>query len=552
MSLDASAYHDIFNTEAAELLDGLNDSLLALERNGANESQINETFRIAHTLKGMAATMGFDRMADLTHGMETLLDRVRSGEIAIDGELLDLLFSCLDALNSFLKNGDIDNLEELKSALDLGRGAYISEIETVVINKLKCDIKAPDVKPPKQRDKAVSRIKQTTHGETIRVNAAHLDNLLNLVSEMVISLTHLEVIISSKQFESLTTAFDKLNIIASELQQETLQMRMVPVSYTFNRFPRMVRDAAHQLGKEVDLMVKDHNIKLDRMVLDEISEPLVHLLRNAVDHGIEPPDDRVDSGKPRRGTISLSAARKHDIAIIEVSDDGRGIDVEKIKRISLEKGMATKEEIESMEGDNAYSLLYRPKFTTMSEATSISGRGVGLNAVKDKIDALGGVLRIHSKLGLGTTFSLEVPLTLALIPALMVTIRRQIFALPLSNVIDIVSCRNGNVRRIGDSQVVIMRGETVPLVDQQAIFGGIGPGREPGYAVIVQVGDNKIGLKVEHVLRKQEIVVKPLCEFLQCINGLAGSAVLGDGRVALVIDPRSLLQNRHDLGGSYA
>ncbi|MCL5291926.1 MAG: chemotaxis protein CheA [Actinobacteria bacterium] len=623
MSVDMSAYLDIFNTEATELLASLNNALLALERNGVDAVQINETFRVAHTLKGMAATMGFNKMAELTHGMEALLEKVRKGQRTINSELLDLLFNCLDALSVLLKTGELESLEELKAALDaastghcpsesgyevsvkflkscampkarshvvikalekiatvessnmeeLSKGTLpdsfkvtirstadratiesvllsVSEVEAASVTRFK------DKKKPVGK-KAVGEVDESTRqpgvslSETIRVNAAHLDNLLNLVSEMVVNRTRLETLVSSEQFGSLTDAIDELGQITSGLQEEILAMRMIPVSYVFNRFPRMVRDVAHQLRKEVELVIEGQDIDLDRMVLDEISEPLTHLLRNAIDHGIEPPEIRVASGKPRTGTVKLSAARKHGSVVIEVADDGRGIDPEKIKKIALEKGLADPEEIASMGNDDCYSLMWKPGFTTVGKATAISGRGVGLDAVKDKISDLGGILRIRSMLGSGSSFGLEVPLTLALIPALMVTVRKQIFALPLSNVIDIASSHDVETHRIGDRQVIVFRGETIPLVDQRAIFGGPDPDRKPGYVVTVQVGDDRVGLKVERVIRKQEIVLKPLTCFLRGIKSLAGSTVLGDGTVALVVDPRNLLECERKLRGAY-
>jgi two-component system chemotaxis sensor kinase CheA len=608
MGTDMSQYLEVFNTEATELLDKLNQTLLLLEKSPEELKFVEELFRIAHTLKGMSAAMGFKKVAGLTHHMEDVLDKVRKKKRPISQRLIDLLFRCLDALQELLESGDENSfqletvLAELKSeqswkasqkgklqkfwlkvyfekdcslpkaraylvlkrisALatidksnfsDFDEEAQPRFLEILVSSSLNqkefrevigniSEIDQVEVVEIEDVDKEEEKKPKLSLGKTIRVKIDNLDHLLDLVGELVINRTRMETILATDKLDQLPEVIDDLKTILANMQREILQVRMVPVSYIFNRFPRVVRDIARKLNKKVSLIIEGQDIELDRIVLDEISEPLLHLLRNAIDHGIESRKERIKAGKPEEGVIRLAAYRGRGSVYIEVSDDGQGIDPAKIRDIAVRKGFISPEEAATLSDEASYHLLCQPGFTTQQKATDVSGWGVGLDAVKDKVEALGGLMQIRSDLGKGSRFILELPLTLALIPALLVKLKQQIFAIPLSNVVHIAHLSELNLKRVGRKDVTIIHEEVIPVASWGLIFEAPVHYPKRGYVVVLQIGGVKRALIVEEVLGNQEIVVKPLSGVIQGIRSLAGATVLGNGRVALIIDPRSLYE----------
>jgi two-component system chemotaxis sensor kinase CheA len=604
-----SQYLEVFNTEAAELLDKLNQTLLLLEKNPEELKLVEELFRIAHTLKGMSAAMGFQKVAGLTYHMEDVLDKVRKKKRPISQRLIDLLFRCLDALQELLesKNGDSFQLETVLAELKAEQSWTASEKREfqkfclkvyfekdcslpkarayLVLKKVSSlatidksnfsdfeeetqpkflEILISGALSQKEVKEMVEDMTEVDHvevveiestskigegrkpqlslGRTIRVKIDNLDRLLDLVGELVINRTRMETLLATNRLTQLPEVIDDLKTILANMQREILQVRMVPVSYIFNRFPRVIRDIAHKLNKKVSLIIEGQDIELDRIVLDEISEPLLHLLRNAVDHGIESKKERIKVGKPEEGIIRLAAYRGRGSVYIEVSDDGRGIDPAKVRDIAVRKGFISAEEAATLSDKASYYLLCQPGFTTQSKATDVSGWGVGLDAVKDKVEALGGLLQIQSDPGKGSRFILELPLTLALIPALLVRLKQQIFAIPLSNVVHIAHLSELTLKHVGQEEVAIIHEEVIPVASWQLIFEAAGYSPKEGYVVVLQIGGIKRALIVEEVLGNQEIVVKPLTGVMQGIRSLAGATVLGDGRVALIIDPRTLYE----------
>ena len=384
---------------------------------------------------------------------------------------------------------------------------------------------------------------RTNESQTVRISLKHLDNLVNLVGELVITRSRLEKLGAGLDDPEFEEAVQTLGRLTGDLQYEVMQTRMVPVENIFDRFPRMVRDTAKRLGKEVEFDVAGRGIELDRTVLDEVGDPIIHLLRNAIGHGIEGPDDRQAAGKPERGRIRLSAAREKETVIIEVADDGRGLDAEKLRQKAVDDRLMTAPEAAALSDREAIELICRPGFTTAETTGELSGRGVGMDAVKGKIEALGGTLAISSEPGESSTFTLELPLTLAIIQALMVQAAGQTYALPLSSVVEVSSVRDEQIKSVKDAQTMILRDRTIPLIWLAQKMGGRidPPGRlDERPVAVVKRGREVRGLIVERLLGRAEIVVKPLTSFFDTRPGIGGVTILANGRPALVIDVRTL------------
>ncbi|HHV72075.1 MAG TPA: chemotaxis protein CheA [Clostridia bacterium] len=666
--MDMEQYMGIFADEAKEHLQNLNDYILELEKDHDRKDLLNEIFRSAHTLKGMAGAMGFEKMATLTHEMENVLDELRKGEREVNLQIIQVLFSCLDALEALvneiitegveltevdslidtIKNLDsevaaaleeelINKTEEIKeekinesqnleyletviekatelglntfkikikfaedcllksarafmvfreldsigeivysnpSVQDIEDEKFDQEIEVIVLTKKSKDHIIPlinnitDVKiaefeviregRPVNKEKneeidkndrvePVNKADEHNHkrpktGQTVRVDIERLDNLMNLVGELVISKTRLEQISLTNQLGYLNETIEQIDRITDELQSVVMKVRMVPVEQVFNRFPRMVRDLAKELSKEVELVIEGKETELDRTVIDEIGDPLVHLLRNALDHGIEKPEERLKAGKNRFGTIKLRALHEGNNVIIKIEDDGRGIDPQLIKRKALEKGVLSEQDLERLDESEILKLIFRPGFSTAQEITDISGRGVGLDVVKYKIESLGGEVELESRIGYGSTFTIRLPLTLAIIQALLVKSVNEIYAIPLAVIQETVSIREENIKRIQNHEVITLRGEVLPLFRLQNLLD-IPPDSYNSsdnyseiFVVVVRKGDKRAGLIVNELVGQQDIVIKSLGRLLNGIKGIAGATILGDGRVALILD----------------
>lgn len=391
------------------------------------------------------------------------------------------------------------------------------------------------------RRSELPRLSQT---QTVRVSIGHLDTLVDLVGELVILRSRLEGLVRARGDAELTETVDELQRIATDLQYEVMQTRMVPVGNIFNRFPRMVRDLAVDLGKQIDFKMDGLDIELDRLVLDEIGDPLVHLLRNSVDHGIEDAETRVACGKTATGTVTLSASRERDHVAIIVSDDGKGMDADRVWRKAVERGIVADNEREDYDESRILQFTCLPGFSTATTTTRVSGRGVGMDVVKGKIEHLGGTLQIQSRPGRGSDFILRLPMTLAIVQALLVESMGQTFALPLSAVEEVFSSEDVNVGTLDGAPVMILRdGTMVPLKRLDALLFEGDPNALPeadSSVVLVQAGTEQRALHVERLSGRQEIVVKPLSRLFRDQRGFSGATILGDGRVLLILDPRAL------------
>ena len=723
--MDVSQYLEIFIDESSEHLQSLSDCIMTLEKEPDNKDTINEVFRAAHSLKGMAGTMGFKRMQHLTHDMENVFQEVRSDKISVDSSMIDLLFKCLDALDQYLENvkatsdegtedsemiikelndfiakannataapapvapapvapapvpvqvaapvqtpaadvvesanpvkiqlTDAEN-EEIANAKAEGKHVYaitvyvnnecllkaaraflvfraveayghvfanqpssqdiedekfdldfsfcvasdesldkiiaaakdVSEIDDVVGEEVvdveeeevpvvvpvqvvpaqaaasvqtAAPVKAAPVQPAPvpaatpqpataaapQAQKKQTPAKSATN-RTIRVDIEKLDNLMNQVSELLIAKNSLVSVSSSEAGIGGNQVFrenvESLERITTNLHESVMKVRMVPIESVVNKFPRMIRDLARSLNKKMELYMTGEDTELDRTVVDQIGDPLQHLLRNSADHGLERAEVRKERGKPETGTIFLNAYQEGNNVIIQVGDDGNGIDVEAVKTKAIERGVITAEQAAVMTQKEAVNLLFMPSFSMAKEITDISGRGVGLDVVKSNIEALGGDVEVKTKLGEGSTFTVRLPLTLAIIQALLVKVREELYAIALGSITSIEDIPVKDIKYVEAKEVIHLRDTVIPLVRLDRVLD-VEPVDDPESltVVIVKKGDQQAGLVVDDLIGQQEIVIKSLGKYMTGNKLISGATILGDGEVALIIDANTLM-----------
>ena len=699
--MDVSQYLEIFIDESEEHLQTLSDCIMVLEKEPDNKDTINEVFRAAHSLKGMAGTMGFKRMQHLTHDMENVFQEVRSDRVKVTSGMIDLLFKCLDALEGYLDNikgtsdeGTEDNeviikelndfiakadgeaeaenkevsevkeaapaatqeekegqekielTEEEKKAIreaesngqhiyamtvhiqkdcllkaaraflvfkaveDFGQilvyrpssqdiedekfeldfsfflaseeetdkivaaAKAVSEIEKVDAEEIHLEEylkeaaaqeeqqakeaateqkeapaevpKAAEKKAPAAAAKKQTNAKPVT-GRTVRVDIEKLDALMNQVSELIIAKNSLVSISSNESGEYQNQSFHEqieyLERITTNLHESVMKVRMVPIESVVNKFPRMIRDLSRKLGKKMELYMTGEDTELDRTVVDQIGDPLQHLLRNSADHGLEDNATRVERGKPEVGSIFLKAFQEGNNVIIEVGDDGNGIDVAAVRDKAVERGVITAEQAENMSQKEIINLLFLPSFSMAKKITDISGRGVGLDVVKSNIEALGGDVEVRTKLGEGTTFIVRLPLTLAIIQALMVEIRDEKYAIALGSIANIESIPVNEIKYVQAQEVIHLRGAVIPLIRLDQVLDMEEKQEEPENltVVIVKKGDSLAGLVVDNLIGQQEIVIKSLGKYITNNKIISGATILGDGEVALILDVNTLM-----------
>ena len=404
---------------------------------------------------------------------------------------------------------------------------------------------------PKKETKAV--VKKTSSVEqTIRVDVSRLDNLMNLIGELVLSKNRLIKIYNDVEeryegehfLDELNQVVSSISIVTTDLQIAVMKTRMLQIGKVFNKFPRVIRDLSRELGKKVNLIIKGEETELDKSIIEEIGDPLMHMIRNSVDHGIEPPEERVKLGKPEVGIVELKAYNEGNQIVIEISDDGRGMDPEVLKQKALEKGLISEKEAEMMSDKEAFMLIFKPGFSTAAKITNVSGRGVGMDVVKTNVEKLNGIIEVDSTPGKGSTFKIKIPLTLAIIQALLVAAQEELFAIPLANVIETVRITLEDISAVEGKSVLRLRDEVLPLVSMSDIFKiekilGIS---QYLYVVVLGVGASKVGLIVDALIGQEEIVIKSLGEYLKGISGIAGATIRGDGKVTLIVDVAALMK----------
>lgn len=691
--MDMNQYLSMFIDESNDHLQSLNEKMLELESNPEDLSIVQVIFRSAHTLKGMAATMGFEDLSSLTHQMENVLDLVRNDKLKMQDFIFDTLFTSLDALQSMVQDitqggegkadvseivaslqaivrGDFASvgkesspanssasasgggansiqLDEFQYSVleqSIGEGHHVMHIEVAI--REDCQLKAaraylvfdllerygevvksnPSVQDIEQekfdRSFTLYYITQKDNGElqsmiqnlseidsvqvtaldqetlhqlvsakketaassaapvleppasaeakpkaepkqagepksgrpaaggsapsrTIRVDIDRLDVLMNLLSELLIDRSRLEQLAEEVKRQDLTESVEHMSRVGSDLQNIVLKLRMVPIDTVFNRFPRMIRDLAKSLDKKIDLVIEGADTELDRTVIDEIGDPLVHLLRNAVDHGVESTAERIASGKSDTGRVELRAFHSGNHVFIEIEDDGHGINRDKVLSKALNKGIVTEAEAATMSDEQVFMLLFAPGFSTAEVISDISGRGVGLDVVRSKIESLSGVVSVSSKLGQGTKFSVQLPLTLSIISAMLVKAGSEKYAIPLSSIVETGLIKRTQVRDVHGYTMVPYRDAHIPLMSIAKLFDIRDFNEqleEETEIVVIRKGDRLAALAVEDFIGQSEIVIKNLGKYLPAIQGIGGATILGDGQVALIIDTNAFIK----------
>ena len=685
--MDVSQYLEIFIDETKEHVQNLNSQILELEQDPENADVINEIFRAAHSLKGMAGTMGFKRMQTLTHDMENVFSEVRNGSIKVNASIIDVVFQCLDALEEYLANiqesadeGTNDNepiikelnnilkgeaggaapkaeekkeekkadapagedgrkwllinlnssqsnviveakrqgmnvygvtvkvqescilkaaraflvfkaLEELgevivssPSAQDIedehfeldfsvviitdksledviAAAANVSEIDTVLGAPIEDSALHPDT-PVETNQTAAVQVKEAEKAQpekkaaekkaagkpivnrTVRVDIEKLDVLMNLVSELIIAKNSLvsAAVVDHKGHSAFNEHIEYLESVTTNLHESVMKVRMVPIESVVTKFPRMIRDLSKKLNKKMELYMSGEETELDRTVVDEIGDPLMHLLRNSADHGLESTEERIKRGKNPTGSIFLDAYQDGNNVVIEVRDDGNGINVEGVKKKAIERGTITAEQGEQMSDKEIIDLLFLPSFSTAKEVSDISGRGVGLDVVKSKIEALSGEIEVKSKFGEGSSWIIRLPLTLAIIQALMVDVGGEKYAISLGNIQTIEDIHPSEIKSVQSKEVINLRGTVIPLIRLNEVLD-IESKKSPEdnlVVVIVKKGDKLAGLVIDELLGQLEIVIKSLGKYINKCKIISGATILGDGEIALILDANAL------------
>ncbi len=745
MDIDLSQYMGMYVDGSRENLDLMDKHLLALEQDTDNIEAVGEIFRAAHTLKGMSATMGFEKVAHLTHEMENVLDKFRNHTVAVTPEIIDILFETFDCLRTLVNdsidstdsNVDLEGIsaklaecvsgnssektspkpvsapsvsankafdsgidyskelaefpinefeyqvlveasqrnwhiflltvtlvqdcllkaprafmvtrtldefscEILKSSpetkdieeekfdlsfkllvvgevvLDNLKKAIeeISEIDSVKVLKLKpedflhlsgekpavaVERRPSQTEPPKvvsapntafqNEASAANRIRPAVEqkasteslttgaapapaapsaktpaakassserraSQTVRVDMHRLDELMNLVGELVINRTRLSDIGATHKLKDLNETLTRVSQISSSLQSVVMQVRMVPIEQVFDRFPRMVRDLAKKLNKKINLVLEGKETEMDRTVIDEIGDPMVHLIRNSIDHGIEKPEERISKGKPEVGTITLSARHEGNNVLIEVKDDGKGVDPSVVGRLAVERGLFSQENLSKMPPEEIQKVIFLPGFSTAKEVSDLSGRGVGMDAVKAKLEDLNGVLDLESRVNEGSKVTIKLPLTLAILPALMVKIGAEMFAVPLGSVDETLDISKSDINIVQHQEVTLLRGDVLPIIRLRNILDvpttpeeakEIEEKTEEISIVVCSSGEKRAGFMVDELLGQQEIVIKSLGNLLGGLPGIMGATMRGDGSIALILDVPSFFQKGQGL-----
>jgi len=425
---------------------------------------------------------------------------------------------------------------------EVEEGEVSEEVAVSEEKPAKAAAAAPQAKQADGAPKTTKAPKAKKTSQTVRVDIGRLDSLMNLVGELVIGKARIERLVLESKLREFDEPLSQLGRISGDIQELVTKLRMVPVSFIFDRFPRLIRDISKNLGKDVELVIEGQETELDRTVIDEIGDPMVHLIRNSVDHGVETPEIRKAAGKPAQGTIRIAAYQEGNSVIIEVADDGKGIDPVAVGKKAVERGMVTEEALAEMSDDEIIRFVFLPGFSMAKEVTDLSGRGVGMDAVKRKVEALGGQFEVRSKVGEGTNVYIRLPLTLAIVLALLVRVGNETYAIPLENVDETILVREEDMKRMHGRPVTLLRGEVLTLGDLASTLDAVRDDEERNEypVVVVRAGRNKIGFVVDALVGQQEIVIKSLGRLLSKIKGIAGATILGDGNVALILDVASL------------
>ena len=552
-----------FNIETKEIMEKLGQELLELEKSPGDAELHNSIFRAVHTIKGTSSFLGFEQLTALAHKSEDVLNKVRKGDLAVTTEGMDVLVEAYDMLKLLLqriaeKNAERVDLTTIVAKLEsLAEGSVggatpdtpveLPAAPAVAEGTGSRQSASPLVResnPPPASSGALHHAKIVD--STIRVDVTRLDGLMNLVGELVLGRNRLSQIAFQlgEQHEDVAVAKDlaetssQIDFLTTELQMAVMKTRMVPIAKVFNKLPRLIRDLCKEMGKEIDLQITGEETELDKSIIEELNDPLVHIIRNAADHGVELPGERREKGKPEKGVVKVKAEHVGNNIVISIRDDGKGMDPEKLKLKGIEKGLITEEKAREMSKQEAFNLIFAPGFSTALKVTNVSGRGVGMDVVRTNISKLKGIIEIESGVGLGSAFVIKLPLTLAIIQGLLVEANNEIFAIPLGSVLEVVRARQEDMSTINGHEVIRLRNAVLPLARISEVYGSTSGAAMDGWRNIVVIGlaEQRLGVVVNSLLGKKEVVIKSLGDYLGKVPGIAGSTILGDGRVIMIVD----------------
>ncbi|MDD2319038.1 MAG: chemotaxis protein CheA [Geobacteraceae bacterium] len=553
--MDMSQYKDLFVSEVREHLQGINEAVVALEGAPEDREKIDFLFRMAHSIKGMAASMGYGEMAELAHKMEDLMDRVRKGTIGFLAGVADLLLEGSDLLSVMLNdveaggNGSheiLDLVQRLTGYTPLPQGESPLPAQAPPLGEP--GLSHPDqdkdtALPEPRQQEAVREKPDASASHNVRVKTEVLDSLVNITGELITHKNRMISLAGDLHAPTLSEAVTDLSRLVRELHDEVLKVRLMPFATVADRLPRMVRDLAKKSGKEVALQVCGKELELDRGILEGLADPLLHILRNAVDHGLEAPAERIAAGKEAVGTISVEVCREADRMLITITDNGKGMDHRRLVAAAVEKGLIRQEEAAVLSPQQALMLICLPGFSTATQVTDVSGRGVGMDAVRASLQAIGGSLGIESAPGTGSRFSLSLPLTISIIQILLVRCASLEVAIPVTKILRTVDLRKDAVLTRGKRKYFRLGEDDIPLVSLHRLLDlPLSPIKgESVPAVVVEMKGRMVGLVVDRLVGQQDVFVKPLGSPLNRMKGIFGGAILGDGQVIFIIDPANLL-----------
>ena len=543
--MDMSQYRDLFVSESKGHIQVFNELIVRLEDNAADMAAVDELFRHAHSLKGMAATMQYQIIADLAHSIEDLLSRVRNGDIVFVPSLADLLLEGSDTLAAMVSAIEA-NEDRLPDSADLVKriAGFSAAVSPSPPQPAVGSDSAPGAGDHLQEETAPDHLPRHADSfKSVRVKTETLDRLVNITGELITTRYRLADRVLQSEGVQLAEPLNRLSMLLRELRDEVFQARMLPFSFVADRFPRVVRDLARKQGKEILFQVEGKEIELDRGILEEISEPLVHILRNAVDHGMETPEQRIAAGKPGLGTIRIVVTRDKDCVNVAITDDGQGMDPKRLADKAVEKGMLRREQANALTRHEALMLVCSPGFSTAQAVSDISGRGVGMDAVRVAVHALGGGLAIESDAGRGSRFLLRLPLSVSIFHALLVECGPLTIGFPVNAIKRTTELANGDITGDGAESFFSLDGRQIPLKSLNRLLGQPSAPDTRGLVptVVIEAGDMMAGLAVDRLLGQREIFVKPLGIPLNRIRGLTGGSITGDGRIVYVMDAGALL-----------
>ncbi len=530
--IDLSIFLKEYLNDARDGFQRANNALLLLEKDYRRMESLDEISRVIHTLKSSSSMIGFTDIAELAHSSEDLIGKMKSGEIPVTQESISLLFEIVDTLEQMVKERR-ERKSETSSELKARSSELKKKIEAVVADILTAS--SPSPLPPGERIK-VRGGSEIEKIDTVRVHTSLLNSLFNLVGELIITKNRIDNILSNTTNKELKAVLSSMEHIITSLEENISAARLVPVDEIFQKFPRMVRDLALELHKEIDLVMEGSEIELDKAVLDAISEPLIHLLRNAVGHGIESAEERQKNKKNRRGTIRLIAKRGENHILIDVEDDGGGIDIPRMKEIAVRKGFIKHEESESLSSKDVIKILFSAGFSSVEKVTGLAGRGVGLDVVRTAAMKMGGTVEVTTEKGKGTKFSLTLPLTTAIVQTLLIGVGEHIFAIPSAIVLETQRIGRADIKDIGERQAFIRGEDVIPFVALDKMLGISHREDKEFIVVLIRRGERLLGLGVDAVLDQMDNIIKPFDPIAQRFKGFSGGTILGDGRVALLLD----------------